>query len=53
MFYDEDWKFLSEMYGPKGINSNVSISEAVKTIVHLKVTALRAKIDRKIDENLT
>jgi len=44
MIYDQDWEFLTEMYGPRGINRSVSISEVVKKIVHQKITAMRQAI---------
>lgn len=49
MIYDEDWRWLAEMYGPKGLQPSISISEAIKTILHQKVVALRARVEQKRD----
>lgn len=40
---DADWAFLSQLYGRNGLNKNISVGEAVRTIIGQKCNQLRQK----------
>jgi len=44
--YDEDWEYLSKLFGANSPNS-IGVSAAVRAIIHAKVKQLR---QREIDE---
>lgn len=48
--YDTDWEYLLDRYGPGGPESEVGVSRAIRAILHQRVTGLRAKEDRAVDE---
>ena len=46
--YDEDWKFLEQIYGAKG-DHPLGVSEALRRIIHAKVLDLKAKAGAEYD----
>lgn len=49
MIYEEDWSFLSEVYGPSTL-SKIGPGNAIKEIVHGHVGKIRDKAALLIDE---
>lgn len=42
--FDEDWDFLERSFGGR-----ISVSQAIRKIVHVRCNELRAKVQHKID----
>lgn len=49
MIFDEDWEFIDKIYGMKS-PSKLGVSEAIRTIVHKKCQAMRARYEGQLDE---
>lgn len=47
--YDEDWDWLTESYGVHSA-SKIGVSAAIRTIIHAKISQLKARINAKYDE---
>lgn len=48
MIFDEDWEFLQQLYGPRGLKP-LGVSQVIQTIVHRKVNELRARYHAELD----
>lgn len=49
--FDEDWEFLDKMYGP-GSASKLGIGPTIRQVVHIFVTAQRAKEQEAVEATL-
>lgn len=47
--YQEDWDYLSRLFGPGSPNSSVGIAGAIREIVHAKVLGLKALENQGLD----
>lgn len=43
LIFDEDWEYLTESYGARGLKP-IGVSAAIRKIIHAKVLGLRASI---------
>lgn len=49
LIFDEDWEFLTKIYGPGGAHSEVGISGAIRAVVHQRVLGIKAKMNGELD----
>ena len=47
--FDEDWDFLMQEFGP-GAKNNIGVGVAIRTIVHAKVSDMKAKANEAFDQ---
>ena len=48
--YDEDWAFLSTHYGPGSLNPEISVSQAIRLLLHKEVRRIRERQNERISE---
>ena len=46
--YDEDWDYLHRVYG-KGTEADIGVSAAIRSIIHKKVTGIRARAEAEAE----
>ena len=44
LIFNEDWEFLERSFG-----ASISVSEAIRKIVHQRCNDLRARVQRRLD----
>lgn len=49
MIYDEDWDWLVQVYGPRGLQP-IGVSTVIRETIHQKVGAMRAKQAQRLDQ---